>query len=1194
MKYFCKICQLYKERDKKKCCVDCGANLENASICPTTVIAGFKIIREIGRGSNGAVYLAEQTSLDRKVALKILPDVKAEDTNFVKDFLKEARAAARLNHPGIIQIYDAGVSNDGIYFLAMELIDGKSLEEIIQSKGALKVQNAVKIMLELARALEYSWKKEHLFHGDIKPDNVMIRKDGKTKLADFGLAKTIFEEKSEEIMATPMYAPPEVIRAEHKKIGFQSDMYSFGVTLYEALCGTPPFNEADCQKVLYMHLQEYHTPLIEKMPEIDKSLSDLIDKLLSKNLIQRPSSWTEIVEKLQSIQTKKAESIFRFRLIAGISLALTICAIVIAVVLHYNNIEEPTPLVKKLVIKKVKPASQIKVKPKPETIKVTVKEDDKSHLEFKKILERIKNLKGDILAASRLRSQVRILQVNNSLSKIEHSKLIAGIAKINRYIHKIQKDISKKELSSLNLQLKNEKKIAEKTFATIRSKSSLSARQNKIFILASKFLSNKKSKQNIKTLQALFSKAANLDRTLKEYKALVFLLKILPRKYNREAAIFEHLNQITGKMLPWKIKSQEYSISGGSWQTIHLKSQLSKGVFTRKKLRASSISNSQWSLMVDEFLIKGNIRTSKKNIKKTACWLLLNAKDKIFNDFIKKYYPNDLTAWSNCRKLLTSATSEVAAYDAWRDIVIQMTELKPTAYENIKKFKDKYFQTEVYKNSKTALLNYDKIIYTIYPDAFIEQFNIDSLSLKSSNAKIFTIQNRYRFLHSVPSRTRLFLRTLFNKKLNSLAGDRQFVGQFGIFKDVPCGKVYGWMIPSSRMPNISLLRYIPALIDVDNWSYIKKIFQDSKIDLTKLKGNPVQYPFSLYCNGLIALRYGKWKILDNIFSNYNKLLLRDDIDSRLCYSLFADLALKTRGDQYAWEVLNKYKFKETVQSDEIVISLLKVQALLTLNPVDEVAIKELINNIKKRFSGQSDLNVDLEALSLLQKLISAEFKQSSDIKIDIFKKSAYPHLHARLWLEAAARDKILQRNSIKIPSLLKAARSVLISSAFRSALFHKITSLELGYKISSPNQLRASLRKSLLELKPHATNSYPALLTLLFSSELLNGISAKKLAPFAKAFTIKCPSFSPVEEQFPNILYSYNSSKVLTYCEKFSPISFQKIHLWILATAKEKQSGDAEEYILRLKSFRKELRWTEQLLLNKFIQLLENNPASKI
>ena len=117
MKYFCKNCQSYTESDNKKCCRECGAALRDASIAPLTVIAGFKIIKEIGRGANGVVYLAEQTSLDRQVALKILPDVKAGDPDFVKDFLKEARAAARLNYPSIIQVYDAGVTNDGIYFL---------------------------------------------------------------------------------------------------------------------------------------------------------------------------------------------------------------------------------------------------------------------------------------------------------------------------------------------------------------------------------------------------------------------------------------------------------------------------------------------------------------------------------------------------------------------------------------------------------------------------------------------------------------------------------------------------------------------------------------------------------------------------------------------------------------------------------------------------------------------------------------------------------------------------------------------------------------------------------------------------------------------------------------------------------------------------------------------------------------------
>ena len=246
---------------------------------------------------------------------------------------------------------------------------------------------------------------------------------------------------------------------------------------------------------------------------------------------------------------------------------------------------------------------------------------------------------------------------------------------------------------------------------------------------------------------------------------------------------------------------------------------------------------------------------------------------------------------------------------------------------------------------------------------------------------------------------------------------------------------------------------------------------------------------------------------------------------------------------------------------------------------------------KKRFSAKPGLSGDLRALSLLQKFICADFEPLTDIDIDMFKKTAYPHLHARLWLEAAARDRILQRNSIKIPDLIKASRSVLISSSFRSALFHKIFCLELGYKNLTPAQMSSHINKVLLELKPNATNSYPSLLMLLFASEIFNhDFPASKLAPFAKAYIGKCPIFSPLEEQFYNILLIPESSKVLNYCQEFSPITFQKMYIWILAAAKEKKTGNPGKYIAELRTFRKNLRWTEQLLLNRFIQLIEECP----
>jgi serine/threonine protein kinase len=1197
MKYFCKKCQSYTERDNKRCCQECGAALKNASIAPSTVIGGFKIVKEIGRGSNGVVYLAEQTSLDRKVALKILPDAKAKDPNFVKDFLKEARAAARLNYSGIIQVYDAGVTNDGIYFLAMELIEGKSLENILQSKGALKPKNAVKIMLKIAKALEYSWNKENLFHGDVKPDNIMIRKDGQPKLADFGLAKTIFDEKSEEIMATPMYAPPEVIRAEHKKIGFKSDMYSFGVTLYEILSGSPPFNEADCEKVLSMHLRKHHIPLTEQMPEVDKSLSDLVDKLLSKNPKQRPASWTEIVKSLQAFQNKKSGSKLKLPLIAGISLAVIICGLAVTAFLYYQKDKKKAPpkFVKKLIIVP-KPKVKKTVSPKKEVVTKTVeiKKNDKSHSELEKILVAAKNLNGDILTVSGLKFQALKLKQNKSLSKIEQSKLTLCLIRLNSDIQKKQSNINKYESTNLRLALKKEKITAASKRSKERSINLLLVSRNRIFELITKFLSNRKSQQTIKTLQSLLHKSRNLNKNMPEYKTLTFLLKVLPRKYNREAIIFENLDQLVGKKLPWKIKHQEYIITGGSWQSMHLKTKLSEGVFSRKKIRATHLRNAQWRRLVDEFLIKENLEVTKKNIMNTACWLLLNAKDKLFEDFITKYYPTDSENWLNCRKFVSTASLEVAAYYSWRNIITQMTELNYTAYESINNFKTKYANTEVYKNVQAALRDYQKIVYTIYPKAIADKSRIGSLSMKSNDPTVFSIQNRYRFLRCIPSRTRLSLRTIFNKKLRLLSGNQQFAGQFGIFKNVPCGKVYGWSVPDSKSQKRSLLLYLPALLDVDNWSYIERIFRKaSKLKLAspELKEDIEQYPFFLYSTGLVALRYGKWEILDKIFSIYNELIIRDDINSSVCHALFADLALKTRGDQYAWEVLNKYNFKETAQTEEIIIPLLKIQALLTQNPVNELTISELINTVQKHFSAHSALSGDLKALKLLRKFICAGFKQNTDIKANLFSQTAYPHLHARLWLEAAARDKILQRNSIKIPALIKASRSILTSSAFRSDLFKKIISLELGYKNLTPAKLSENLTKSLLELKPYATNSYPSLLTLLFASQLFDHrLPHKQLATFARAYIFRCPSFSPLEVQLCNILNSSNPLNVLNNCQRFSPATFQSLYLWMLAAAKAKRSSNAKVYILKLKSFQKNLRWTEQLLLNRFIQLLENCP----
>lgn len=274
---------------------------------PGTTAAGYEIIREIGRGSNGAVYLANQLALERQVALKILlPELAQENPDYIKSFLHEARLAARLDHPNIVQVLDAGETPNGLYFFTMEFVNGRSLEYIRQNQPELiSLRFLLKSSLQLANAMNYAWRVHRLTHGDIKPDNLLIRaSDGAVKLTDLGLARVGGTAGSNEIMATPMYASPEVITGQTDKISQASDIYSFGVMFYELAAGTAPFH-GDTEEVLRCHLEEEPTPLIIKNPDLDLEISNFTAKLLQKDPAQRISDWQEVKKFLEHALNKQ-------------------------------------------------------------------------------------------------------------------------------------------------------------------------------------------------------------------------------------------------------------------------------------------------------------------------------------------------------------------------------------------------------------------------------------------------------------------------------------------------------------------------------------------------------------------------------------------------------------------------------------------------------------------------------------------------------------------------------------------------------------------------------------------------------------------------------------------------------------------------------------------------------------------------
>ena len=1215
MKYFCTRCQAYTERDLNKCCPKCEADLREASIEPSTVIAGFEIIREIGRGANGIVYLARQTSLDRQVALKILPDAKAEDPDFVKAFLKEARAAARLNHPNIIQAYDAGVTREGINYLAMELIEGKSLETHLQLKGKFKEHEAVKIMLEQARALSYSWEKEHLFHGDIKPDNIMIRKDGQSKLADFGLAKTAFEEKTtDEIMATPMYAPPEVITAEHDRIGFRSDMYSFGVTLYELLCGTPPFDEMDCQKVLEMHLDEFHKPLTDKLPDINKSLSKLVDQLLEKEPEKRPDSWKKVIHILEKVQSSEDDSNKNHNLFMVLAALVPIVLLsTVGIFFYYHSkgskanknsaanpkteiVQEQEQPEETQVSPEVAETKQPETQPKPPPApkpqpakkpEIKIDEYKRKLASFNESFNQINEL--DILSAAKLKNEGLRLAQNKKAAK----NIYISLGKIEKHIQNIALKQDSLEVKTFQKRLRFERRkelSRQKEFAQTQKHL---AEINDILKVYAEFLSLQPQQQTARELSDLLKEANNLNKKLPEYRSLRFLSKSLPTKYNREACIFQNLDQLKGKPLPWKIRRKEYIITGGSWQSMHLHTILSKGVYSRKKLRGSNLSKRHWCLLVKKFLVEGNLKCAPKHLRNTACWLLLNAPEDLLKSFVKKYFPEKSKAYLACRNVIDKTTPEIAAYKAWSLIEFQMKELNQMTYNGINSFISEHSKTEVYKSVKTELENYQATLAPIYLEAVINKLKINSLTIKDDYGKIFAAQNRYRFLSRMSKRSRKNLKELYRKTISLLAVKNEMnEGEFGIFDYQPCGSVYHWIMSESKKAGYNSLCYIPALIDVSSWSYIahsmKKIPLSNKLFPPQVMEKTKQYPFFLYNVGLAATRLNKIRVLEKVKLEFTALMKTPEANY-YSYALAADLALQNKQNSSAWRILNKYSFDEKLNDNEIIIPLYKIQCLLTQKPLKELAVAKFIDSTREQFADNAMLAVDVMVLGELKKFICAEYRHNTRIPADLFSKTRYPHLHARLWLEIAARDRLLQRNSINTSSFMKACHSALAPSAFRSALYKQMTYFSMVDKLSTPAEMIRQVNSKLTNMASYTPESYPSLLTMLFVYEALEcKAKVNKLAPYARAFSHNCPVFSATERQFSRILGNSETDRILEMSENANRNGTQTFFLYMLASAKAKHNKTPDRYSKKLKSLQKNLSWTEELLLKRFIQVINN------
>ena len=259
----------------------------------------YEILEEVGLGGMATVYKAKDHVLNRLVAVKVLKDEFTTDTDFIKRFNTEAQSAASLSHPNIVSIYDVGHEDENnLYYIVMELVQGKTLKEIINSEGALSWKWAVNIAMQIASGLELA-HKNGIVHRDIKPHNIIITEDGIAKVTDFGIAKAVSNSTITAFGTT--IGSVHYFSPEQAKGGFtdaKSDLYSLGVVMYEMLTGKVPFDADTPVSVALKHMQEDPKEPIELNPEIPTAVNQIVIKAMQKEPSARYQSATEMIHDL--------------------------------------------------------------------------------------------------------------------------------------------------------------------------------------------------------------------------------------------------------------------------------------------------------------------------------------------------------------------------------------------------------------------------------------------------------------------------------------------------------------------------------------------------------------------------------------------------------------------------------------------------------------------------------------------------------------------------------------------------------------------------------------------------------------------------------------------------------------------------------------------------------------------------------
>ena len=274
-----------------------------AGIKPGRKIADFEVIRKLGVGGMGEVWLAKQVSMDRDVALKILSPALTDNEEFVTRFAQEVKMAGKLHHQNIVAAHYAGVDN-GVNFLAIEFVEGVELEVLMKSQTVIPEQQALEIAKSMASALKYAWDKFKILHRDIKPSNIMINSDNEPMLMDMGISKSLAEDKNLTmtgmVVGTPYYMSPEQCRAD-SKLDFRADLYSLGSTLYHMVTGSVPYDATNATGIIAKHITEVFPPPQKRNSDISDQCAVLLEIMMAKSPDERQESWDDLIRDIDLV-----------------------------------------------------------------------------------------------------------------------------------------------------------------------------------------------------------------------------------------------------------------------------------------------------------------------------------------------------------------------------------------------------------------------------------------------------------------------------------------------------------------------------------------------------------------------------------------------------------------------------------------------------------------------------------------------------------------------------------------------------------------------------------------------------------------------------------------------------------------------------------------------------------------------------